>query len=423
MSNQSQAPGGPANPAEAWEEETSQPLLAEKRNKRLGGAIVIGAVAVAALGIVYAMRNGAAPANGSEAGDYQVAARTPVPPLPAQHTASAPAPAPQASAPAPTPATQNRQPDQLEQQRQLQAMQRAEQERKMAEARLKSDIMGKVGTGMGVRGGDGSATPGAAPSFPGTYPSAAAAAAAGGLGGSSGGERGAQDTNSRFARAVSGGGVPVSRAGQIQDLEYKILQGKSVDGKTIQAANSDLPALLCAQVDSDTFAEQGRLVLIPWGSRVCGTYNAELRKGQTRLFVVWQYLRRPDGVEVALNSAGGDQLGQAGMGGYVDTHFAQIFGASALISIIGAGAANAGVGGEDRYNSGAEYRNEVQRAASQTSRTLLEPYINMPPTVTVPPGSRVRIFVNRDLDFSELLKPQQEAQEAGPVVGDVFSGR
>lgn len=409
-------PAGPATPAEAWEDETSQPLLAEKRNKRLGGAIVIGAVALAALGVVYAVKNGDSK-NSSAQGDYQVAERTPVPPLPARGASAAAPPPPPPSAP--TPETQRQQPDQLEQQRRLMAMQRAEQERKMAEARLKSDIMGKVGGGMGAPAGAEPDQGGAVPSFPGTFPSAAAAAAAGG-GGGSGGERGAQDPNSRFARAVSGGGVPVSRAAQIHDLEYKILQGKSIDAKTIQAANSDLPALLCAQVDSDTFAEQGRLVLIPWGSRVCGTYNAELRKGQTRLFVVWQHLRRPDGVEVALNSAGGDQLGMAGMGGHVDTHFAQVFGASALISIIGAGAANAGVGTGDQYNSAAEYRSEVQRAASQVSRHLLEPYVNMPPTVVVPPGSRVRIFVNRDLDFSDLLKAQQQT-ETEPVVGDVFS--
>ncbi|WP_244256287.1 TrbI/VirB10 family protein [Caballeronia zhejiangensis] len=75
---------------------------------------------------------------------------------------------------------------------------------------------------------------------------------------------------------------------------------------------------MCALIQRDVYGAQGRVKLIPWGSRVCGTYNAELRKGQDRLFVVWNTLRRPDGVQVALDSAGGDQLGTAGMGGIVD---------------------------------------------------------------------------------------------------------
>lgn len=224
--------------------------------------------------------------------------------------------------------------------------------------------------------------------------------------------QGAQDANSRFARAVSGTGVPSGKASQITDLDYKILQGKVIEAVTIPRAISDLPGTLCALIQRDVYAERGRIKLIPWGSRLCGVYSAELRKGQDRLFAIWNRLRvaHPDGSisEVALDSIGSDQLGTAGMGGQVDTHFAEIFGTSALLSIIGAGAANAGVSGGDQNNSAAQYRVSVQQAAAQTSQSVLAPYVNMPPTVTVPQGARVRIFVNRDLDFSALYKAQAE---------------
>ncbi|KLB46260.1 type VI secretion protein, partial [Xanthomonas euvesicatoria] len=159
----------------------------------------------------------------------------------------------------------------------------------------------------------------------------------------------AQDPNSRFARAVSGNGVAVSKANQIDNLPYKVLQGKLIEAVLEPRAISDLPGMVCATVQRDVYGEQDRNKLIPWGSRVCGVYSAEVRKGQDRLFVIWNTVRRPDGVQVALDSAGADQLGTAGMGGIVDTHFAEIFGMSALLSIIGAGASNAGVSSGDQY--------------------------------------------------------------------------
>ncbi|KLD31591.1 type VI secretion protein, partial [Xanthomonas perforans] len=100
---------------------------------------------------------------------------------------------------------------------------------------------------------------------------------AGALGGGSG-ERGAQDPNSRFARAVSGNGVAVSKANQIDNLPYKVLQGKLIEAVLEPRAISDLPGMVCATVQRDVYGEQDRNKLIPWGSRVCGVYSAEVRK-------------------------------------------------------------------------------------------------------------------------------------------------
>lgn len=171
--------------------------------------------------------------------------------------------------------------------------------------------------------------------------------------------------------------------------------------------------MICATVQRDVYAAKGREKLIPWGSRVCGVYSGDLRKGQERLFVVWNTLRRPDGVEVTLDSIGSDQLGSAGMGGHVNNHFGQIFGMSALLSIIGAGASTAGVNSNDQYNSEAYYRQAVQQATAQTAQQVLQPYVNIPPTVTVPAGSKIRIYVNRDLDFSGIYQ-KKNTQSQGP---------
>lgn len=210
-----------------------------------------------------------------------------------------------------------------------------------------------------------------------------------------------QDSNVQFLNASTGKDVEHAKATQIQHLQYKILQGKMIDAVLEPKVNSDLPGMICATVQRDVYGEQGREKLIPWGSKICGQYSTELKKGQGRLFTVWNTLRRPDGVQVTIDSAGSDQLGTAGTGGYVDSHFATVFGASAMLAIIGAGSSPPHRYGH--YDGTAYYyRDSVKQAAAKTAEQLLEPYANIAPTVVVPAGTRVRIYVNKDLDFTML---------------------
>ena len=381
----------------AWEQQHNSSLVANERKRKAGGIVIAAVVSAAVLGAVWYMKHSGAqkqkPAAGS---DLTIAERKPVPKLKERPEGSAPAVDAAAPAPAATPGSDTPVNDALKAQRDQMEMQRREQVRRMLEARLKSAIIppntsnqSPVSAQQIANNGEpGQGSPGS-------------------LGGGSG-DRGARDANSRFSRAVSGNDVAVSKATQLDDLEYKVLQGKVIEAVLEPRAISSLPGMICATVQRDVYGSQGRIKLIPWGSRMCGVYSAELRKGQDRLFAVWNTVRRPDGVQAALDSVGADQFGTAGMGGLVDRHFAQIFGMSALLSIIGAGASNAGVGSGDQYNSAAYFRQSVQQAAAQTSQQVLAPYAGIQPTVTVPAGSRVRIYVNRDLDFTPIYKVEIE---------------
>lgn len=371
----------------AWEEQTHSSLVASGRKKKLSG-IAFAAVAAVVLGAVwYWKHDGSDPERSGQAG-LSIPERKPVPKLKEQ---------PVESAPALLASSAQQSNDPLQAQREQMALQRLEQERRMLEARMKSAIVAPHTSGHGS---------GALPSPEGEGEQVRVSS---GLPNASGSERGAQDPNSRFARAVSGTGISVSSAHRIDNLPYKVLQGKLIEAVLEPRATSDLPGMVCALVQRDVYGAQGRNPLIPWGSRICGVYSAELRKGQDRLFVIWNTLRRPDGVQVTLDSAGADQLGTAGMGGIVNTHFAQIFGMSALLSIVGAGASTVGVGSGDQFNSASAYRQSVQQAAAQSSQSVLQPYIGIPSTITVPAGSRVRIYANRDLDFTPIYQDEIEA--------------
>ncbi|CAL8481730.1 TrbI/VirB10 family protein [Caballeronia sp. S22] len=404
MANQTNdAPDDREAAVREWEKQANASMVAGDRKKRLGGVAIAAVAAAAIAGVWLVKHSGNEPAKSSASNELSIADRKPVPKLKEQDSPIVPA---VTSAPAATPASTVQTDDPMRVQREQMEMQRREQARRLLEARMKSAIIPPNSTNQPGIGPQSGAAP---------QPGGQARQSAGMLGGASG-DQGAQDANSRFVRSVSGNGVPVSMASRVDDLPYKVLQGEFIEAVLEPRAISDLPGQLCALIQRDVYGAQGRIKLIPWGSRVCGTYNAELRKGQDRLFVVWNTLRRPDGVQVAIDSAGGDQLGTAGMGGIVDTHFAEIFGMSALLSIIGAGASNVGVSSGDQYNSASQYRQSVQQAAAQSSQQVLSPYINMQPTVTVPAGSRVRIYVNKDLDFTSIYKDEIDAAKHGEGV-------
>lgn len=352
--------------------QTSSAAAPSRRGKR-GGLIVVGVALIAIAGVYLWQRGGSDVVKKTD--DLQLAERAPVKPLTASQ------PVAQQADPASVPTSEARDP--LAEERERLALQQAEQQRKLQEARLKSAIVTSsanvpVAASGNASESNGSLTPA---------------------------NEGAQDANSRYLRQTSGQGVAVSQARRIEHLPYKVLQGKIIDAVVPPRIISDLPGTLRATVQRDIVGEQGRNVLIPWGSTLIGQYRAELKKGQSRIFTVWQRVIRPDGVDVVLDSPGADQLGTAGMGGDVDHHFAQIFGISALLSVIGAGSSTVGVSSNNQDNSSAYYREQVQEAAANSAQRVLGGYADLPPTITVAPGTRIKVFVNRDLDFSGLDAP------------------
>lgn len=264
----------------------------------------------------------------------------------------------------------------------------------LEEARTKSDILVKS------NGGSASVSTVAAP-----------AAAIPSIGIPARQSEGPTDPNRSFAAQVSGKPVVTAHPKAVGNLECLALQGKLIDAELETAINTDLPGQIRAIVSAPLYAEQGREPLVPPGSRLNGVYNSAVRKGQVRVFAIWNRLIRPDGIEITLDSAATDALGRAGMAGETDNHFAQIFGMSALLSIIGAGASSAGVSGDARYNSADAYRNEVQQSFARTADRVLEPYANIPPTNTVAQGERIKVLLNRDLNFCSLKGVAAERME------------
>jgi len=185
------------------------------------------------------------------------------------------------------------------------------------------------------------------------------------------------------------------KAWKIGDPSRVVPQGAVIPAVLETAINSDLPGYTRAIVSRDIRSFDGTNILIPRGSRLIGQYKSGLTSGETRAFIIWDRLIRPDGLSVQLASPATDDLGQAGATGKVDTHFAKRFGSSMLLSI---------VNGLSTIASGKSSSTIVIGTSSDASGVIGEALSNdikIPPTIKVPQGAPIQVFAARDLDFNQ----------------------
>lgn len=189
----------------------------------------------------------------------------------------------------------------------------------------------------------------------------------------------------RSTSAVAAAGVDRSRI---------VLQGTLIYAVLETALDSTQSGQVRAILSNDVYNSSGTRILISKGSRVFGEYKGDIASGQNRAQIVWGRLIRPDGVTISLDSPASDQLGRAGIKGKVDTHFGERLLGALLQSTIDFGvlAASRAVSND---------RGVVvalpQAAQSAGSKLIQEP---PKPTLRVRHGTRIAVFVSRDLDFS-----------------------
>ena len=191
---------------------------------------------------------------------------------------------------------------------------------------------------------------------------------------------------------------------------YTIASGELLHAVLETALNSDLPGMVRAELTRPVYAYTGQRTLIPAGSRLIGQYSSAVFQGHSRVMIVWNRVILPKGIVIRINSPGTDDLGRAGMGAdHVNRHFVERFGEATLLSLIGAGVANAGVATNDQYNSKATYRSAIAQSFQQSANQSLQNNLPIKPTITIHQGAKINVFVARDLSFYQALQhmPQQ----------------
>lgn len=202
---------------------------------------------------------------------------------------------------------------------------------------------------------------------------------------------GARAGSSDDGLGLRAGGPEVAAATRMQHPNLTVAQGTLIPAVLETAINSDLPGYVRAVVSGDVRSFDGSRILVPRSSRLIGQYKSGVSGGQTRAYVMWTRLIRPDGVSVQLASPAVDESGQTGLTGSVDNHFMKRFGSALLLSVVGTASAVAS-GGASLIVGGGETAAAV--AAQRDSQIA--------PTIRVRQGQPIRVFTAKDLDFSTV---------------------
>lgn len=205
------------------------------------------------------------------------------------------------------------------------------------------------------------------------------------------------NADERFAQKFGvGSGSKPARASNLGDLSNVITEGTVIAAVLETAVNSDLPGYVRAVVTRDVKGFDGKKILVPRGSRLIGQYKSGVALGQSRTFVIWTRLIRPDGAAIELSSPATDGVGRGGLEGDVDTHFFERFGGAILLTLLNIG------GAAVTDSSDTSIVIASTRAGVDAGTSSITSGMNIGPTVTVPQGSPVRVFVSQDLDFSTV---------------------
>lgn len=190
--------------------------------------------------------------------------------------------------------------------------------------------------------------------------------------------------------------VVATFATNIQDQSFMLTQGVMLDCILETAINSELPGYTRCILSEDVHSYDGSMLLLKKGSRVVGQYQGGIQQGETRIFVMWTRILTPDGIDVALDSPGTSPLGASGHDAYIDSHFLERFGSSALLSIVGGLAASESEG-DVRLQAAGDSFNKSAEIALQNS-------IKIRPTGHKNQGDRIKIFVAKDIDFEPAIR-------------------
>jgi type IV secretion system protein VirB10 len=142
------------------------------------------------------------------------------------------------------------------------------------------------------------------------------------------------------------------------------------------------------------FSQNETEILIPKGSRFIGKANRVETGNQTRLAVTFSRLLMPNGYSVALEAAPGlDTEGETGLKGKVNNHNLRKFGMAGAVGLLGGLAL---LGGQ-----ASPYAAGVASSTGSSATNIVNHYLNALPTITVPEGHPVNIYLPEDL----LLPP------------------
>ena len=182
---------------------------------------------------------------------------------------------------------------------------------------------------------------------------------------------------------------------------YVLYEGTTLDTVLMNRLDGDAPGPVKVLVSEPVYSHDRQHVLIPDGTVVLGEARKIGAAGfgqQRRMAVVFHRLIMPDGYSVDLDQFQGlQQSGAEGLKDQVNNHYFQIFGTSIALGVI-SGAGQITQGGGTFTTSGSQaFTTGAAASVSQSATTVLDRFIQIPPTITIREGHRVKVYFMQDL--------------------------
>jgi type IV secretion system protein TrbI len=179
---------------------------------------------------------------------------------------------------------------------------------------------------------------------------------------------------------------------------YVVFEGTTIDTVLANRLDGEFAGPLKVMVTNPVYSHDGQHLLIPEGTFILGDVQKVGGLGQKRLAVTFHRLLMPDGYSVDLDQFHGlDQVGDTGLKDKVNNHYVEIFGASIALGLI-SGVAEVTNLNEGFNETGSEaYKAGIASSLSQSSANVLDRFINIPPTITIREGHRIKVYITQDM--------------------------
>jgi type IV secretion system protein VirB10 len=213
----------------------------------------------------------------------------------------------------------------------------------------------------------------------------------------------------RSSRPGSPDALPdVSNAQPLNNPDTLMLRGTFIRCVLQTRIVTDYPGFTSCGVTEPVYSFNGKRLLLPKGSKVLGKY--EMEPTSNRVYVIWDRIVTPNGIDVNMASPGVDNLGGSGHPGYYNAHWPSRIGAALLISLLSDAfkyeAAEHGPR-QTTISNGVVTQSPFESNTAQTVQNIANQAVqraaNRPATVTINQGTVVSIYVAKDVDFSGVV--------------------
>jgi type IV secretion system protein VirB10 len=173
--------------------------------------------------------------------------------------------------------------------------------------------------------------------------------------------------------------------------------GTLIPAALLTAVDTGRPGPVAAIVVEDVYdSRTGTTRLIPQGARLIGVHEGKGRYGERRAFIQWDRLILPDGRDLDLAGAPAvDAQGAVGARGRAERRLMPLAVAATLagaLTTLGQAArddADAGLWGDAGDAAAIE--------AARLGGRLIDRELDIAPSIRLPPGAEVQVFLTRDL--------------------------